>query len=179
MTKQENIQSPDWVNSSPAPHIKDLICHSVFRGLRVTGWCPGCLPSSCCPPPHQSPRSQRKGVWGSRPAPASWRARTPTCFQWGQTTGGAPPPQTIGTADRGKQDGEREMRKLLRVILKERHDRNYRTEQHTIQHLFSQPCYSYFFLFHCPFIPLTRKGLQFSLTYFPAEELSSQSRRPR
>lgn len=26
---------------------------------------------------------------------------------------------------------------------------------------------------------LTRKGLQFSLTYLPAEEFSSQSRRPR
>lgn len=30
-----------------------------------------------------------------------------------------------------------------------------------------------------PFKALTRRGLQFSLTYFPAEELSSQSKRPR
>ncbi len=98
--KRQNIRSPDWFNSSPAPHIKDLLCYSVFGGLRVTGWCPGCPPSSCCPLPRHSPRSQRKGVWGSRPAPASWRARTPTCFRWGQTTGGAPPPPTASTAEK-------------------------------------------------------------------------------
>lgn len=56
---------------------------------------------------------------------------------------------------------------------------NMKYKKHLLHHTgnFSSPLIIKFMPF--PLTPLTRNGLQFSLTYFPAEELSSQSRRPR
>lgn len=162
--REVNVSMPQWqVTENPTsqmhwqffqPPLKDFFFHSVFfppprRG--VTGWCHGCPPSSCCRLPRHSRRFQRKGVSTNRPSPAAWMVRTPTCFRWGQIAGGAPHSLTAGTAER--EGGVFIFRFLF---------------------FFSGASKR-----HSDCFLLTRRGLQFSLTYFPAEELSSQSRRPR
>lgn len=150
MTGDRKSHIPDaLIVLSPAFERLSLLL-SLFPRRGVTGWCRGCPPSSCCRLPRRSRRFQRKGVSASPPSPAAWMVRTLTCFRWGQIAGGVPRSPREGTAER---EGGTYKFSLFSFSGSNKHPSDR-------------------FL-------LTRRGLQFSLTYFPAEELSSQSRRPR
>ena len=123
------IRSPRFLPQFTCSTFKehDLLCHSVSGDPRVTGWCLGCPPSSCCPSPRCCRRrSRRRGASGSRRAPASSWARTPTCSRWGQTTGGAPPPPRADTAD---ERTERNTEEVEGGILSECQEKNSRAKQ--------------------------------------------------
>lgn len=80
---------------------------------------------------------------------------------------------------KGKKKRKRKKVEISGNKKKIKKNSNMKYKKHLLHHTgnFSSPLIIKFMPFSLT--PLTRNGLQFSLTYFPAEELSSQSRRPR